>query len=529
MIFDLFQTKPTEELILRDYQELCTNQTEKCWDAGKQRVALISAMASGKTSMGAWLIRKHVHTGGRALVICHMRKLVKQFRDSIESKVGLPVSLEMSGYKDEGYPVLCATVQTIAAGIARGRWRRDEFSLILMDEAHLAMAPQFQTVAKHFNQAKVLGVTATPHRGDGRDLRDFFDGWVELQEAKMDTLIQRGFLAPITIKKIPVKITLNGSGSGDFSDQECNHAIEPYLDSAADSIKVHADGRCGLTFLPLIATSQKFAQMLRERGIKAEHVDGEMDEEVVEGAIARLGRGEISMLTCSQLLGIGFDLPPINFICILRPTTSWTTYSQQVGRGLRTWTGSEDSSWPPKTDCVLLDPIFETERHNLLQTPASLICDNPEEVAFMKARMSSGEEDDLEMDLMSLRNEAVSAREKALAARLQEASDRKSQVIDAMDFFLGINNTSAAHFEPTKPWEGEKPTPAQINTLQRMGFDLNTGVNKGQATILIREILNRTASGKSSLDTVRKCAKLGHENPWQLTEKQAQEYLKQNE
>lgn len=527
MIFDLFQNQPKEEFLLRDYQELCVEESFNEWDRGKRNVLLVSAMASGKTSMGAHIIRSMVGKGGRALVICHMRKLVKQFRNAIESKIGLPVSMEMAGYRDEKYPVLCATVQTIGAGIGRGRWKDDEFDFILMDEAHLAMSPQFQVVASHFKKAKILGVTATAHRTDGQDLRSFFDGWVELPESRMDTLIDRGFLSPITIKKIPVKIGLHHSGSGDFSDQEINHAIEPYLDSVADSIVSHAEGRCGLTFLPLIATSQKFAAMLRDRGIKAEHVDGEMDEDVVEGAIARLERNEIQMLTCSQLLGIGFDLPPINFICILRPTTSWTTYSQQVGRGLRTFEGSE--FWPKKTDCVLLDPIFETERHNLLQTPASLLCTNEEEITFMKNRMNSGEEDDLEMDLMSLRNEAVSAREKALVARLKEESERKAQVIDAMDFFLGVNNTMAANFTPTHKWEGEKPTPAQINTLSRLGFDLNSGINKGQATILIREIVNRTAAGKSSLDSVRKCAKLGHENAWSLTEKQALEYIKTHE
>lgn len=529
MLLDLFQNQSSADLILRDYQDLCTKEVIKCWDSGQNRVLLVSSMASGKTSMGAWLIRHFLSQGGRALVICHMRKLVKQFRDSIESKVGLPVSLEMSGYRDEGAPVLCATVQTISSGIARGRWSPDAFDLILMDEAHLAMAPQFQVVANHFQKSKVLGVTATPHRTDGKNLRDFFNGWVELPEARMDTLIQRGFLSPITIKKIPSKIKIESSGSGDFTDEEINHAIEPYLDSAADSVVIHARGRCGVTFLPLIATSEKFAKMLRDRGVRAEHVDGGMDEQVIESAISRLYRGEIEMLTCSQLLGIGVDIPPINFVCILRPTTSWTTYSQQVGRGLRTWEGSKDSLWPPKTDCVLLDPIFETEKHNLLQTPASLICSNDDDIQFMKSRMVSGEEEDLEMDLMSLMGEAVSAREKALADRLKEASERRAQVIDAMDFFLGVNNTSAANFQPTEKWEGEKPTPAQISTLQRMGFDVQSGINKGQATILIREIINRTASGKSSIDSVRKCAKLGHEDPWNLTERQAQQYINEHE
>lgn len=524
MMSSLLSESHGSSIQLREYQLASAKRVESEWKAGKKNVCLVMAMGGGKTSTCGWLIDKHLkeNKGSRVLIVCHMRKLARQFADSVERSFGIPASLEMGGHRDEGYPILSATVQTIASGISKGRWRKDEFDLIVMDESHLSLSAQFQVVAKHFSGAKVLGPTATPHRATGEDLRSFFDGWVELPEARMDSLIMSGHLAPITIKKIPIRIHINHRGSGDVTDTECAHAIEPYLASAADSITRQSVNRCGFVFLPLIATSKRFVEMLRKRGVRAEHVDGGMEEADINAAIRRLERNEVDLLCNSQLMGIGVDVPCVDFVCILRPTSSWAVYCQQVGRGLRLFKGNKYR--PKKEDCVLLDVIFETERHNLLQTPECLVTTDPEERELMKQKMY-GEKSELELDLMKLKQMVTSARERSLQDRLKEAAAREAEVVSATDFLRIAPMTRDTIFPTVEPWEKDPPSAQQVSALQRLGFDLATVRNKGHAYSLMKEVLERSKKGLCSIDVGRRAKALGHSDPWSLTQMEAKQFI----
>ncbi|MDT2173334.1 DEAD/DEAH box helicase, partial [Paenibacillus larvae] len=254
-----------------------------------------------------------------------------------------------------------------------------------MDEAHHCISDSYQRVLQYFDGANVLGVTATPDRGDMRNLGSYFESLA--YEYTLPKAIKEGYLSPIKAITIPLKLDLSAVGqqAGDFKNSDLGTALDPYLDSIAAEMCRVAKDRKIVVFLPLVKTSQKFTEILNQCGFQAAEVNGESQDraEILEN----FDNGKYNVLCNSMLLTEGWDCPSVDCVVVLRPTKVRSLYSQMVGRGTRLY--------PGKTELLLLDFLWHTERHELCH-PAHLIAEN-EEIA--KAMTKQIEEAGIPLDL----------------------------------------------------------------------------------------------------------------------------------
>ena len=295
--------------------------------------------------------------------------------------------------------------------------------------------------------------------------------------------------------------------AGDFNPDDLAHAIEPYLGRIADVMVENRD-RKTLVFLPLISLSEKFAAMCRERGLTAEHVDGQSRDRA--GILARFSRNEPRILSNAMLLTEGYDEPSVDCVVCLRPTKVRALYSQIVGRGTRLF--------PGKDHLLLLDFLWLSGDHSLVK-PAHLIAGSAEEAAQITENI--GDEGDLE--------EAKEAADRDLAAslrrRLKENCHRQSRTFDALEFALSINDMDLADYVPTMAWHDHSVTAKQAELLARYDVDPATVSCKGQASAIINKVFMRFDLGLATPKQVRMLRRFGHAQPALATFNEAKAFL----
>lgn len=389
---------------------------------------------------------------------------------------------------------------------------------VLVHNCHRSLSNTHQEIARAFPHAKHLGITATPRRGDQKDLMKFFEA--KAADVPLSELIEKGILSPLTIKNIPVKIALEASRkSGDYTEQDCAHAIEPYLDSIADHYALEARGKCGLVFAPLISTSKRFTEILKSKGVRAEHVDGEMGPERVNAAVDRLKRGDVECLCNSMILTEGIDIRPVNILLSLRPTRSWTLYVQTIGRATRTFdpdlNGPEGTIWPRKDGALILDPLWLCEQHSLLQRPSTLLASDDEEAeaidnAIKKAIAGGGK-----ADILQAREDARAEREARLAEKLAALAHRKARMVNAMDFMLLSNLPEWAEYEGLNDTENRPIsclTEKQMSWITKSKFDLESIRNYAQAKKILDVLGERAKQGLCTMAQCKYLEGLGYES-----------------
>lgn len=441
-----------------------------------QRQLVVLPTGAGKTIIAAHVAKEHVQSGQRVLFLAHREELLLQTIDKFERAAGLRCELEKAEHHaGRTCPVVVASVQTM---MSRGyNWEANHFGLVIVDEAHHAAADSYRRVLDMFPKARVLGITATPDRGDAKNLGCVFQNIAH--EVKLFDLINDGYLSPITLKSIPLEIDLNGvkSVAGDFAADDLGNRLEPLLGQIAVAIRNHASFRRVLCFLPLIATSHKFVSECRDAGLAAEHIDGESPDR--REKLARFAAGEFDVLSNAMLLTEGFDDPGIDCVCVLRPTRSRPLYCQMVGRGTRIA--------PAKDNLLLLDFLWMHERHKLVR-PSALIAHTAEEaecitsLAEEKAKTGGPVE---ELELEGLATEASQQREQALLKKLKENKGKRATVLSAEEFALQHHSMETAEFEPVMEWERQALTDKQAWVLKRAKIDLATVRGKGHASRLI--------------------------------------------
>lgn len=455
----------------RPYQEEALNSILTSFKEFNRLLAVLPT-GSGKTILFSWLAQRRLP--GRTLILAHRDELIDQAIDKLYAATGITAQKEKAeAVASLSAPVVVASVQTMIRRL--GRWPRDHFTLVVADEAHHAISESWQKVLSHF-QGQVLGVTATPDRGDKRKLGEYFEA-VACDVPLVD-LIRQKFLCPITIKSVPLRIDLSKvhSLAGDFSDLELGHILEPYLHTIAQAIRQHASFRRVLAFLPLIDTSLKFAAACNEIGLVTKHIDGESADR--KEILTRFAANEFDVLTNAMLLTEGYDDAGIDCIVVLRPTRSRPLFAQMVGRGTRI----EET----KENLLLLDFLWQHETHRIIH-PADLIAVDEEEADIITQladdRFFGAAES--ELDLCKLATDAAEERERRLREKLAKLADRKAKFISAEEFCLQHHNVSAATYTPTMAWEAKPITEGQIKYLSQANLDLETVQGRGHASVLL--------------------------------------------
>lgn len=493
---------------LRPYQNEARESVEREWSKGHRRTLLVLPTGTGKTIVFAKVIEDLVRDGSRVLVLAHRGELLEQAADKLLSATGLRCAVEKAEQSslDSWYRVTVGSVQSLMREDRLRRFTRDHYDAIVIDEAHHCLSDGYQRVLAHFSEAKVLGVTATPDRGDMRNLGEYFDSLA--YEYTLPKAIREGYLSPIKALTIPLKLDLTGVGisSGDFKAGDLGDALEPYLYQIAEEMTHHCAGRKTVVFLPLVRTSQKFRDILLERGFRAAEVNGDSPDRAE--ILRDFDAGKYDVLCNSMLLTEGWDCPGVDCVIVLRPTKVRSLYSQMVGRGTRLA--------PGKDHLLLLDFLWMTERHELCH-PASLICTNDEVAKVLTENVAAAGGP---VDLMEAEEKAetdvVAQREAALAKQLQEMRRRKRKLVDPLQFEMSIQAEDLSSYVPSFGWELGPPSEKQRQLLEKRGIFPDEIDNAGKAAMIIDRLEKRQRDGLTTPKQIRCLEKYGfqHVGQW---------------
>jgi superfamily II DNA or RNA helicase len=251
---------------------------------------------------------------------------------------------------DLSHAVQVASVQTVARRLHL--LPRDFFQLLVVDEAHHTTAGTWARVIEHFAQAKLLGVTATPIRGDGRGLGEHYQAMVQGPTAA--ELTSEGYLANARVLAPPGFDTTGlRKRMGDFDTKEAEHRIGTIMGDCLGHYRKHLSGQTAIAFCCSVAHAEAVAGLFQSAGIAAASIDGTMDAGTRRELLQRLSVGDLKVLTSCALIGEGVDVPSVGGCILLRPTTSVGLHLQMIGRCLR--------PQPGKT-AVVLDHVGNTLR-----------------------------------------------------------------------------------------------------------------------------------------------------------------------
>lgn len=524
----LFSGTITPTIQLRDYQLEALDKVRKSFEEYK-KVLLVSPTGSGKTILlASAALRYWNELKAKTLILAHREELLEQAADKIFRTTGLEAEIEKAEREaSHDAPVVVASVQTLMREKRRANWPSDHFGLIVIDESHHALADSYQNTLNYFagegSHTHVLGVTATPDRGDKKNLGKYFQ--TIAHEIQLVDLIKAGYLSKINIKTMPIKIDLSGvrTVAGDYDAHDLGDHLGRYLREIAKSISEHAVMRKVLVFLPLICTSQAFVKVCNEIGLTAAHVDGNSPDR--EQILKDYANGKYDVLSNAMLLTEGYDCPLIDCVVPLRPTKVRALYSQMVGRGTRIAIG--------KSNLLLLDFLWLHEEHDLIK-PAHLIAQT-EYIAQKMGSLQGDEEIDIEElqqraigqieEELQAESEARQQRENKLKEQLKANAGRERKLIDAVDFFTSLHDVTDAEYEPTMPWEYDPPSDKQLQSIARMGINPESISCKGHASRILDRVFTRRKLNLATPKQVAYLKKMGHPSPENATFDEAKAFL----
>ena len=497
-----------EKQALRPYQEAARKSIHTEWENGRLRTLLVLPTGTGKTIVFASVAADQVRAGDRVLILAHRGELLEQAADKLQRSTGLVSAVEKaeSTCLDSWYRVVVGSVQTLQRPARLERFPRDYFGTIIIDEAHHAITDGYRRILDYFSGAKVLGVTATPDRGDMRNLGEVFDSLAF--EYKLTDAIKEGYLCKIMAQTIPLQLDITSvtMSGGDYAVGDLGTALDPYLEQIAAEMARRCKSRKTVVFLPLIKTSQKFRDLLNTYGFRAAEVNGQSDDR--RQVLADFDAGKYNVLCNSMLLTEGWDCPSVDCVVVLRPTKVRSLYSQMVGRGTRLS--------PGKTDLLLLDFLWMTDKHELCR-PADLVCEDRTVARQMTEHLAeTGCPEDIEEAAAQASEDVVAQREEALAKQLEEQRRKKAKLVDPLQYEMSIQAEDLAGYVPAFGWEAGPPSEQQTAALEKLGILPDAVESAGKAALLLDRLNKRRDEGLTTPKQIRCLEKYGfqHVGTW---------------
>lgn len=493
---------------LRPYQQQARDRIHAEWDAGHTRTLLVLPTGTGKTIVFASVAADQVRAGDRVLILAHRGELLEQAADKLQRSTGLVSAVEKaeSTCLDSWFRVVVGSVQTLQRTARLERFPQDYFGTIIIDEAHHAITDGYRRILDYFSGAKVLGVTATPDRGDMRNLGEVFDSLAF--EYKLTDAIKEGYLCKIMAQTIPLQLDITSvtMSGGDYAVGDLGTALDPYLEQIAAEMARRCKSRKTVVFLPPIKTSQKFRDLLNAHGFRAAEVNGQSDDR--RQVLADFDAGKYNVLCNSMLLTEGWDCPSVDCVVVLRPTKVRSLYSQMVGRGTRLS--------PGKTDLLLLDFLWMTDKHELCR-PADLVCEDRAVARQMTETLAeSGCPEDIEQAAAQASEDVVAQREEALAKQLAEQRRKKAKLVDPLQYEMSIQAEDLSGYVPTFGWEAGPPSEQQTAALEKLGILPDAVESAGKAALLLDRLNKRRDEGLTTPKQIRCLEKYGfqHVGTW---------------
>ena len=365
-------------MIPRDYQRAAVAAARaKTATEGNTLVAL--PVGAGKTVVAGFYIGEEAaaEPGARILVLQHTDELIEQNRATIGRVAGLSASVVKAERDDWSGQVIFGSVQTLARSARRARM--GQVSHLVIDECHRAAADSYQAIIADARAAnpklKLLGLSATPERGDGRSLRRTFSNIAF--HLPISALIAEGILVPPRTFTIDVGVSEDldqvGATAGDYDMDAAAKVLNRAVvnEAVVEHWRERAGDRRTIAFCATVAHAEAVAAAFRAAGITAATVTGEMPAKERAALLARFDRGEVQVITNCMVLTEGFDSQPVGCIVVLRPMLHRGTFIQAIGRGLRK-VDPERFPGVVKTDCVVLDFAGAAQRHGSIEQDGSL-------------------------------------------------------------------------------------------------------------------------------------------------------------
>lgn len=340
-------------LTLRDYQARAIDDLRAAYRSGSRAPLLVAPCGAGKTIMFAAITAGAVERGRRVLILVHRRELIRQASAKL-TWAGVAHGIIAAGFDPSDHAVQVASVQTLARRLKLQTWQPD---LIVIDEAHHAVAGTWSNVLSHWPEAYRLGVTATPVRRDGRGLGAMFDRLV--LGPSVQHLTAQNFLTPAKIYA-PASVAQLSKlrvRSGDYAPEEAAAELDKptITGDAIEHYQRLGRGCSAIAFCCTTAHAEHVASQFRASGIQSHVVLGTTPVEQREQLIADLGTGALQVLVSVDVISEGTDVPSVGAAILLRPTQSEGLYLQQVGRVLR--------PAPGKDHALILDHVGNVHRH----------------------------------------------------------------------------------------------------------------------------------------------------------------------
>jgi superfamily II DNA or RNA helicase len=486
---------------LRPYQADAIAAVEREHET-RRSTLLVLPTGTGKTVVFAELVRRAIARGGRALVLAHREELLDQAANKLR-EVGVIASIEQADRRATlATGCVVASVQSLQRKRLE-RFARDAFDLVIPDEAHHAPAKTYRNVLDHFATAKILGVTATADRCDGKALGEIFESVAFSYD--MRQAIRDGWLVPIRARRVLVgdlDLSSIRSHHGDFdqgqlaqvlADEKILHAVVPPLLELAGTRKT-------LVFGVDVAHAHALAAMLnRYRPACAIAVDGSASTAERNAALALWRRGQFQFLVNCALFTEGFDEPECACVAMARPTQSRALYTQMLGRGGRLLGRTfADSIAQGKRDMLALDFVGNS-RHRLVG-PADALAAGIDDGTREQVERLLEQGADVESALAEA--ELLAARKREQVALLALALYREKEV----DPFIGDQMPPP---DPSAPWARDPATDKQLAALDARGIsDVPPGLTKGDAGRMLDALTERHRLGLATVPQCRLLAKL---------------------
>lgn len=499
-----------ERITLRPYQEEARHAVFNEWNSDNRRTLLVLATGTGKTVIFSKIIEDCVKNGDKCLILAHRGELLEQAADKMRKLTGMGCALEKANSscldaENLWYPVVLGSVQTVQQPKRLEQFSRDYFQTIVVDEAHHSLSEGYKRVLEYFNEAKVLGVTATPDRGDRQSLGEIYQSIA--YEYSLPRAIKDGYLCRIKAQTIPLELDMTQvkTQAGDYSLSSIGTALDPYLEQIATEMETYCKGRKTIVFLPLIATSQKFCTMLNEHGFRAVEVNG-MSEDRAE-ILKDFQHGKYDVICNSMLLTEGFDEPSIDCVVCLRPTKVRSLFSQIIGRGTRLY--------PGKDHLLLLDFLWLSQKLELCR-PADLIATKADVRERMIKNAEDGEVMDIEEAMEQAESDVMAEREEKLAKELEAMRKKKRALVDPLQYEMSIQDKDLSNYVPNIGWEMAPPTEKQIKALEKFGIYSDAVECSGKASLILDKLRKRREEGMTTPKQIRLLERYGfvHVGEW---------------
>jgi len=519
----MIATKSTPTIALRPYQ---IDAVHGIREALLKHISTLLVMATGlgKTIVFAHLVKVFMLLG-RVMVLAHREELIGQAYRKLKAITGVEPDTEMAEYRANTYgafrsKIIVSTIQTQVAGMGgKGRMSKfnpDEFSLLIIDEAHHSSAASYRRVIDYYRQnpsLKVLGVTATPDRADERALGQIFESVA--YEYDIINGIDDGWLVPISQRSVYVEgldYSSIRTTAGDLNGADLARVLEfeeALHGIATPTVELTGDRRT-LVFAASLAQAERLTEILnRHKPGSARWVHGGTPKETRRALFPAYAAGEFQYLVNVGVTTEGFDEPGIEVVVMARPTESRSLYSQMVGRGTRTLPDLIDDlesaeerkaaiQASDKPTLEVIDFVGNAGRHKLI-TSADILGGRYDDAIVERAKRNAQKKsadkglpvdviDELELAEWEVE------REKREAA---EAERRRHIKVRAQYSTAPVNPFDVYGIEPwrERAWhKGRQPTKKQVALLERSGVDV-AGLSFTHAQQLIKRIIENQQQG----------------------------------